>query len=184
MTKAVTLAELADQNTFFVDGTHNRIGIATNNPQSTLQVGIGITMDGNAGVVTAQAYYGDGSNLTGIDATSLKDTGGNVKIQANESGAVITGIVTASSFEGDGSKLSGVSGFATALSPTPTSPLFNIFKTSKTLTVGSGLSVTVESDVTSGNIAFMRETNIHVSTGSTFHIGSGTTLFTNVLNLF
>ena len=175
MTKAVTLAELADQNTFFVDGINNRVGIASTQPTSTLDV---------AGIVSATSYYGDGSNLTGIDATSLKDTGGNVKIQANESGAVITGIVTASSFEGDGSKLSGVSGFATALSPTPTSPLFNIFKTSKTLTVGSGLSVTVESDVTSGNIAFMRESTIHVSTGSTFHIGSGTTLIANVLNLF
>ena len=50
-----------------------------------------------SGIVTASAFYGDGSNLTGIDATALKDSGGNVKIQANESGAVLTGILTTSS---------------------------------------------------------------------------------------
>ena len=34
------------------------------------------------GVLTATSYKGDGSALTGIDATSLKDSGGNVKAQA------------------------------------------------------------------------------------------------------
>ena len=33
-------------------------------------------------------------NLTGIDATALKDSGGNVKIQAQASGAVHTGFST------------------------------------------------------------------------------------------
>jgi len=47
-----------------------------------------------AGVVTASAFYGNGSNLTGIDATALKDSNGNVKIQAQASGAVVTGILT------------------------------------------------------------------------------------------
>ena len=42
-----------------VDNANKRGGIGTTNPQSTLQVGIGITMDGNAGVITAQSYYGD-----------------------------------------------------------------------------------------------------------------------------
>jgi hypothetical protein len=35
-----------------------------------------------------------------------------------------------------------------------------------------------------GNLAFMRESVIVVGSGATFHIGSGTTLRTNVLNLF
>ena len=48
----------------------------------------------SSGVVTASAFHGDGSQLTGIDATELKDTGGNVKIQAQDSGAVHTGIST------------------------------------------------------------------------------------------
>jgi hypothetical protein len=95
MTKAVTLAELADQNV--LTALDNKVGIATTNPQSTLQVGIGITMDGNTGVITAQAYHGDGSNLTGIDASSIKDSNGTVRVQANTSGAVVTGVLTATS---------------------------------------------------------------------------------------
>ena len=46
------------------------------------------------GVVTATAFHGDGSQLTGIDATALKDSAGNVKIQAQASGAVHTGFST------------------------------------------------------------------------------------------
>jgi len=48
----------------------------------------------SSGVVTATAFHGDGSQLTGIDATALKDNGGNVKIQAQASGAVHTGFST------------------------------------------------------------------------------------------
>ena len=44
--------------------------------------------------VTATTYYGNGANLTGIDATSIKHTDGNVKVQANAVGAVVTGIAT------------------------------------------------------------------------------------------
>ena len=43
--------------------------------------------------VTATTYYGNGANLTGIDASSLKD-GNNVKVQANSQGAVVTGTLS------------------------------------------------------------------------------------------
>jgi hypothetical protein len=69
---------------------------------------IGPPDDLNVGIVTAVSYYGDGSSLTGIDATSLKDGNGTVRVQANTSGAVVTGILTATSFTGDGSGLTGV----------------------------------------------------------------------------
>ena len=49
---------------------------------------------GNAGVITATSFSGSGANLTGIDATALKDSGGNVKIQAQASGAMHTGVTT------------------------------------------------------------------------------------------
>ena len=63
-----------------------------------------------AGVVTATSFEGDGSQLTGIAAnvTSLKDSGGTVRVQANTDGAVVAGVVTATSFEGDGSQLTGI----------------------------------------------------------------------------
>ena len=48
----------------------------------------------SSGVVTATAFHGDGSALTGIDATALKDPAGNVKIQAQTSGAMHTGFST------------------------------------------------------------------------------------------
>ena len=48
------------------------------------------------GIITASSFRGDGSQLTGIsvDSTALKDASGNVKIQAQSSGAVYTGIHT------------------------------------------------------------------------------------------
>ena len=49
---------------------------------------------GNAGVITATSFSGSGAGLTGIDATAIKDSGGNVKIQAEASGAMYTGIHT------------------------------------------------------------------------------------------
>ena len=48
------------------------------------------------GIITADSYRGDGSQLTGIDATSLKDPGGSTIIQAQASGLMITGITTVS----------------------------------------------------------------------------------------
>ena len=62
-----------------------------------LPIGMGITGAGGlniTGVVTASSFVGSGANLTGIDATAIKDSGGNVKIQAQASGAVYTGIHT------------------------------------------------------------------------------------------
>ena len=46
------------------------------------------------GIVTATSYRGDGSQLTGIDASSLKD-GSNVKVQATNTGATVTGTLVA-----------------------------------------------------------------------------------------
>ena len=51
-----------------------------------------------SGIVTANSFKGDGSSLTGIDATALKDGAGNVKVQANNSGINITGVTTASGY--------------------------------------------------------------------------------------
>ena len=100
-------------------------GIATattfkGNLEGTLPatIGTGVTVT-SAGIVSATSYYGSGANLTGIDATALKDSGGNVKVQANSSGTVVTGIitattgsysgtVTANAFSGDGGNLTGL----------------------------------------------------------------------------
>ena len=150
MTRAVTLAEIADTNTFVVDGTNQRVGIASANPTVTLDVG------GN------------------INAT------GNLTVDGTIPASKLTGALPAIS----GANLTGVSGFATALSTDQTSPLNTFFKTPKQVTIGAGTSVTLESDATSGNIAFIREGIVHVATGATFHVKASTTLVTNVLSVF
>ena len=71
-----------------------------------ISVGTNIHL-GNAGVITATSFSGDGSQLSGIDASALK-FGGATKVQATNTGAVVTGIVTATSFSGDGSSLSNL----------------------------------------------------------------------------
>ena len=63
----------------------------------------------SSGVVTATAFHGDGSQLTGIDATALKDSGGNVKIQAQASGAVHTGFSTMQNL-----RVTGIATFGTS----------------------------------------------------------------------
>ena len=74
-------------------------GIVTTTGVSGLtQIEIGNNIKlGNAGVITATSFSGDGSNLTGVDSTALKDSAGNVKIQAEASGAMHTGVATFSS---------------------------------------------------------------------------------------
>ena len=68
-----------------------RTGLKVTSGEAT--VGSNIKL-GNAGVITATSFHGSGASLTGIDATALKDPAGNVKIQAQASGAVITGVTT------------------------------------------------------------------------------------------
>ena len=68
----------------------NRVGLGTVTYTDT-----GIIV---SGIVTANSFKGDGSSLTGIDATALKDGAGNVKVQANNSGINITGVTTTSGY--------------------------------------------------------------------------------------
>ena len=141
------------------------------------------------GVVTATSFVGSGSGLTGVASTDNIITGTAATFTAGvnisgSSNVSITGVVTATSFEGDGSALTGVSGFATALSSDQTNVLNRFFKTPREIPISAGSSVTVSSDDASGNVAFVREGAIHVGSGATFHVGSGTTLLTNVLGVF
>jgi hypothetical protein len=74
----------------------NITGIATFASNVNINAGLDVT-----GIITAASFRGDGSQLTGIDATTLKDENGVVRLQANTSGAVATGIITATKFVGD-----------------------------------------------------------------------------------
>ena len=66
-----------------VDNADGRVGIGTTDPQADLQVGIAITMDGTAGVITASSFSGSGANLTFTGADISAATGtftGNVSV--------------------------------------------------------------------------------------------------------
>ena len=134
-----------------------------------VHIGVALTI-GYSGVAT---FIG----AAGVAVTITPSTG---KVEASE--------IRANEFYGDGSNLEGIAaGLGTALSDDSTSPLNLIFKTPNILYVGAtgaGVSVTVESDATSGNLAFMRQADVHVASGSTFHIGAGTTLVPDVLQIF
>lgn len=66
----VSSVGISTNNIVFVPAT-GRLGIGTTNPQSTLQVGSAITMYGPTGIVSAVAFYGDGSNLIGVNAFNV-----------------------------------------------------------------------------------------------------------------
>ena len=77
-----------------VQDAAGKVGIGSTQPTSMLDVG----GDGKfTGVVTATAFHGDGSNLTGVGASF-----GNSSINSS-------GIITAAQFHGDGSNLTGLS---------------------------------------------------------------------------
>ena len=98
---------------------------ATFTKSSTIAGIVTLTSGGvdTVGVVTATSFKGDGSNLTGIDATTIQT--GTTKVVTSSTlisnqisgagiatvqagGIDVTGIVTATSYRGDGSQLSGI----------------------------------------------------------------------------
>ena len=104
-----------------------------------LSVGSNIHL-GNAGVITATSFSGSGANLTGIDATALKDPGGGVIIQAQDSGAVFTGIHTfttsGTTLDGSGIKVST----GATISPIGNASFTGILTASSFIGDGSSLS--------------------------------------------
>ena len=195
-----------------VDNLNNRVGIGTTNPQAMLQVGTAISMYGSTGIVSATTFYGSGEGLTGVASTDYIITGtaatfnnevhvgvaltigyagvatfsgaGGIGVTITPStGKVEASEIRANEFYGDGSNLEGIAaGLGTALGDSY--PLASVFKISSILSIGAGTSVSIESDTSAGNLAFMRESDIHVGSGATFHIAGITTLVPDVLNIF
>ena len=130
-----------------------------------LPTGIGITGAGSinvSGVITATSFSGSGANLTGIDATSIKDSGGNVKIQAQASGAVYTGIHTFTTLT------------ATTLNPTTVNATtLNAASGSFTGNVSIGGTLTYEDVVNVDSVGLItaRE-GIFIPDNKTLHIGN------------
>ena len=150
----------------------------------------------NVGNVTnASGNFSVGQNL---NVTGNSNVTGTYNIGIHSAGTEIASEVKNLNFVGAGNTLQydastntvdisiaggGGGGIGTAIGET--APLDQVFKTSQNFAVGAGTSVTVEmADPNCGNIAFMKPGNVHVGTGATFHIKTGTTLVTNVLGIF
>ena len=156
--------------------------LKTHNLQSPDASSVNIAMSPNAGMVvtgiatfnnavsvgnsvTATAFYGDGTNLTGVDAATLK-FGGVTKAQANAAGLVITGILTATSFYGDGSNLTNLPPSA-PVGGASTNQVF--FENDKLIEVGYQITST-KNAMTAGPISISAGIAVTVPSGCSWTI--------------
>ena len=90
--------------------------------------------------------------------------------------------------EGDAVNISiaggGGGGLGTALSDVKTDPGNQFYTTPRNVTIATGTTFFAEASAGDGGVVFSKLGKIHVATGATVHIGSGTTLALDVLRIF
>jgi len=135
-----------------------------------INLGTGVTFSnvGNAtfsGIITAVQFKGDGSQLSGIDASALK-FGAATKVQATNTGAVVTGILTATSFSGDGSSLSNLPAGAPVGGASTNTVFFE-----NDIAVGVGYSITSgKNAMSAGPVSINAGIAVTVPSGSSWTI--------------
>ena len=134
----------------------------------------------STGIVTATQFHGDGSNLTGLADPSVLTSGGATKVEAVPTGAVVTGILTATQFSGDGSNLSGVGGIGDGLGSA--NNLNYLFTSPELLELTT--NTTISATQSQGKIVFTASKSLTIGTGVTVEVAAGTTIRTNVLGLY
>jgi len=188
MTRAVQIAELGDQNVFTVDSDNSRIGIGTTNPQALLQVGTGVSVYGNSGIVSATTYYGSGAELTGITAgATLSAASGSQRVVVT---SLTSGTMTAAGTNADlayntttntlsattfsGALTGNASGTAGGLSGTPDITIQNVTGVAGTFTGFVAFSTSIS---VGGTITYEDVTNVDsigvITARAGVQVGSG-----------
>ena len=170
MSRARNLGNLGNENLITGDPNTSRVGIGSTAPVTALDV---------VGVVTATDGFHIGIQSAGVSIASTVQTlnfvgSGNTVVDRGNGSIDI-------SISGSGG---GGGGLGTAIDSDDTGVLSRIFTTTRQDIVAAGTSVSVESGVGGGGIAFTKLNRIDVGTGATFHVGAGTTLIMNVLSIF
>ena len=71
MSAARDLSKLGNTDVFTVDTAAGRVGVDSTSPVGEFQVGAAITVGSASGIISATAFYGDGSNLEGVSSAGL-----------------------------------------------------------------------------------------------------------------
>ena len=83
MSAARDLTKLGNTDVFTVDTAAGKVGVDSTSPTGEFQVGAAITVGSLSGIISATAFYGDGSNLDGVSSaglgTALSDVDGDVQ---------------------------------------------------------------------------------------------------------
>ena len=169
MSRARNLGNLGNKNLITGDPSTRRIGIGSTTPVTSLDV---------VGVVTATDGFHIGISSAGVSIASTVQTlnfvgSGNTVVDRGNGSIDI-------SISGSG----GGGGLGTAIDSDATGAASRIFTTTRNDIISAGTSVSIESGAGGGGIAFTKLNRIDVGTGATFHVGSGTTLIMDVLNIF
>ena len=128
----------------------------------------------------ANAIAVDTSNNVGLGTTTSIQYKLDVVGDAN-----FTGVITATAlYNEDGALGAGGAGIGTELDTTKGTLGNLVYKTPRSFYATGVTSSYINSDATSGNMAFTRLDEIRLGVGATLHIGAGTTMIMNVLNLF
>ena len=151
----------------------------------------------NLGFVNSSvADFNVGANLTVAGNATFNGTVTGATVGVSSAGTSIgnaktlnfIGLGNTFAVEGDNVNISiaggGGGGLGTALSEVKTDPGNQFYTTPRNVTIATGTTFFAEASAGDGGVVFSKLGRIHVATGATIHVGSGTTLALDVLRIF
>ena len=151
----------------------------------------------NLGFVNSSvADFNVGANLTVAGNATFNGTVTGATVGVSSAGTSIgnakslnfIGLGNTFAVEGDTVNISidggGGGGLLTSLSDVKTDPGNQFYTTPRNVTIAAGTTFFAEASAGDGGIVFSKLGRIHVATGATVHVGSGTTLALDVLRIF